>query len=111
RDDVIKRVRELTDGRGVDYAFDAIGGESTTLQILEAIRPGGMAVVVGMAAMNVRAPIAPYYMALQEKTLKGTMYGSVTPSVDIPRRVDLYMDGRLKIDELSSRTYNLDDIN
>jgi S-(hydroxymethyl)glutathione dehydrogenase/alcohol dehydrogenase len=111
RADVVKQVRELTDGRGVDYAFDAIGGEATTLQIVEAIRPGGTAVIVGMAAMNVRAPIAPYFMALQEKTLKGTIYGSVRPNIDIPRLVDLYLDRRLKLDELISQTYSLEQIN
>jgi S-(hydroxymethyl)glutathione dehydrogenase/alcohol dehydrogenase len=103
--------RSLTGGRGVDYAFDAIGGEATTLQILDAIRPGGTAVIVGMAAMAVRAPVTPYLMALQEKTLKGTMYGSVRPNLDFPRLVDLYLDGRLKIDQLVSRTYRLDEIN
>src|SRR5881628_3561113 len=72
---VVDQVRALTGGRGADYAFDAIGGEATTLQILDAIRPGGTAVIVGMAAMNVRAPITPYAMALQEKCLRGTMYG------------------------------------
>jgi S-(hydroxymethyl)glutathione dehydrogenase/alcohol dehydrogenase len=111
RDDVVKQVRELTDGRGVDYAFDAIGGEATTLQILDAIRPGGTAVIVGMAAMSVRAPVTPYLMALQEKTLKGTMYGSIKPNIDIPRLVDLYLQGRLKLDQLISRTYSLDEIN
>jgi Zn-dependent alcohol dehydrogenases, class III len=85
QDNIVERVRELTQGRGVDYAFDAIGGEQTTLQILDAIRPGGVAVIVGMAAMAVRAPITPYAMALQEKTLKGTMYGSVRPTIDFPR--------------------------
>lgn len=111
REKVVDRVRELTGGRGVDYAFDAIGGEATTLQILEAVRPGGTAVIVGMAAMAVRAPVTPYLMALQEKTLTGTMYGSVRPNLDFPRLVDLYLDGRLKIDELVSRTYRLDEIN
>ena len=84
QDNIVERVRELTQGRGVDYAFDAIGGEQTTLQILDAIRPGGVAVIVGMAAMAVRAPITPYAMALQEKTLKGTMYGSVRPHDRLP---------------------------
>jgi len=111
RDNVIEEVRKLTAGRGVDYAFDAIGSEATTLQILEAIRPGGTAVIVGMAAMAVRAPITPYMMALQEKSIKGTMYGSVRPNIDFPRLVDLYMDGRLKVDELVSRTYKLEEIN
>jgi len=110
-ENLVERVRALTEGRGADYAFDAIGGEATTLQILEAIRPGGTAVVVGMAAMSVRAPITPYLMALQEKTLKGTMYGSVRPNLDFPKLVDLYLDGRLKIDPLISRTYRLEEIN
>jgi S-(hydroxymethyl)glutathione dehydrogenase/alcohol dehydrogenase len=111
RDKVVDQVRALTGGRGADYAFDAIGGEATTLQILDAIRPGGTAVIVGMAAMSVRAPITPYAMALQEKTLKGTMYGSVRPNLDFPKLVDLYLDGRLKIDQLISRTWKLDEIN
>ena len=111
RDNVVEQVRALTGGRGVDYAFDAIGGEATTLQIVDAIRPGGTAVIVGMAAMAVRAPVTPYLMALQEKTLKGTLYGSIKPLVDMPRLVDLYMDGKLKIDQLVSRTYELDEIN
>jgi NDMA-dependent alcohol dehydrogenase len=108
---VVDFARDRTGGRGVDYAFDAIGGEQTTLQILDAIRPGGTAVIVGMAAMNVRAPVTPYMMALQEKCLRGTMYGSVRPNLDFPALVELYLQGRLKIDELVSRTYRLDQIN
>ncbi len=111
RDNVVERVRELTAGRGADYAFDAIGSEATTLQIVDAVRPGGTAVIVGMAAMSVRAPITPYTMAIQEKTLKGTLYGSVRPNLDFPHLVDLYMDGRLKLDQLISRTYALAEIN
>ena len=110
-ENVVDRARELTQGRGVDYAFDAIGGEATTLQIVDAIRPGGTAVIVGMAAMAVRAPVTPYMMALQEKCLKGTMYGSVRPDLDFPRIVELYMQKRLKIDELVSRTYKIEEIN
>jgi S-(hydroxymethyl)glutathione dehydrogenase / alcohol dehydrogenase len=64
-----------------------------------------------MAAMAVRAPIAPYMMALQEKCLRGTMYGSVRPNLDFPHLVELYLQKRLKIDELVSRTYRLDQIN
>ena len=65
-----------------------------------------------MAVMNVRAPITPYMMALQEKAIRGTMYGSVHPNIDFPRLVDPYLDGRLKIDQLVSRTtYTLEEIN
>ena len=61
--------------------------------------------------MAVRAPVTPYLMAAQEKTLKGTMYGSVRPSIDFPRLVELYLDGRLKLDQLVSRTYKIEEIN
>jgi NDMA-dependent alcohol dehydrogenase len=111
QENVVERVRALTGGRGADYAFDAIGGEQTTLQIIDAVRNGGTAVIVGMAAMAVRAPVGPYLMALQEKTLKGTIYGSVRPNVDFPWLVDLYLQGRLKLDQLVSRTYELEEIN
>ena len=67
--------------------------------------------IVGMAPMSARAAIAPYFMALQEKTIKGTIYGSVRPNVDFPRLVDLYLERRLKVDELVSRTYKLEEIN
>jgi NDMA-dependent alcohol dehydrogenase len=111
RADLAAEVRKLTAGRGADYAFDAIGGEQTTLQIVDAIRPGGTAVIVGMAPQATRAPITPFMMAVQEKVLKGTMYGSVRPDVDFPWLVDLYLQGRLKIDELVSRRWRLDEIN
>jgi S-(hydroxymethyl)glutathione dehydrogenase/alcohol dehydrogenase len=111
REDVVERVRALTGGRGADYAFDGIGGEATTLQILEAVRPGGTAVIVGVAPMSTRAAITPYFMALQEKTRKGTIYGSVRPNLDFPLLVDLYLEGRLVLDPLVSRTYRLDEIN
>src|SRR5438034_426759 len=66
---------------------------------------------VGMAPLTARAPITPYTMALQEKTLRGTLYGSVRPTVDFPQLVQLYLDGRLKVDQLISRTYTLAEIN
>jgi S-(hydroxymethyl)glutathione dehydrogenase/alcohol dehydrogenase len=111
RKSVVDEVRGLTGGRGADYAFDAIGSEATTVQILEAIRPGGTAVIVGMAPASARPPINPYVMALQEKAIRGTLYGSVRPNIDFPILVDLYLSGRLQLDPLVSRTYSLDEIN
>ncbi|HEY7489821.1 MAG TPA: alcohol dehydrogenase, partial [Candidatus Tectomicrobia bacterium] len=53
----------------------------------------------------------PALSLLQEKTLKGSIYGSARPSVDMPKLLDLYMNKKLKLDELVSRTYRLEDIN
>ena len=55
--DVVKEVQALTEGLGVDAAFDAIGGEATALQALEAVAPGGRAVLVGIPAFSARADL------------------------------------------------------
>jgi S-(hydroxymethyl)glutathione dehydrogenase/alcohol dehydrogenase len=109
--DVVKRVQALTGGLGVDAAFDAIGGEATALQALDAVAPGGHAVLVGIPAFAVRAPISPFNMVFGEKTISGTYYGSVRPDIDFPILADLDMDKKLNLDDLISRTYKFDEIN
>ncbi|MGI9381714.1 MAG: Zn-dependent alcohol dehydrogenase [Methyloligellaceae bacterium] len=110
-ENVVERVRELTDGLGVDYAFDAIGGETTAVQVFEAVAPGGHAIIVGIPAFSARAPIAPSEMVYAEKTLSGTYYGSIRPGIDFGVLADLDMDKRINLDDLISRTYSFDQIN
>jgi S-(hydroxymethyl)glutathione dehydrogenase/alcohol dehydrogenase len=69
-----------------------------------------MAVVVGVAKPDDMMMI-PTLSLLQEKTLKGSIYGSARPSVDMPKLIDLYMNKRLKLDELVSRRIQLEQIN
>ncbi len=111
RDDVAAEIRELTNGRGVDYAFEAIGLTRTIEQAYESIRPGGTAVVVGQVPEGHRISIDPFVMSDREKTLKGSNYGSCRPSIDFPKFVDLYLAGKLKLDELISRSIRLDEVN
>ena len=110
-ENVIKRVKEITGGLGADYAFDAIGSQITASQIVDAVAPGGHAVMVGIPAMAVTAPVSPFMMVFQEKTLTGSFYGSVQPNLDFPILCDLYMDKKLNLDDLISRTYKLSEIN
>jgi S-(hydroxymethyl)glutathione dehydrogenase / alcohol dehydrogenase len=109
-EDPVKRVREITGG-GADYAFDAIGSARTVQQAFEMVRIGGTAIEVGIAPQGQMAQIDAWALAMQEKTLKGSFYGSARPRVDMARLLDLYQQGRLKLDELISRTYTLDQIN
>jgi S-(hydroxymethyl)glutathione dehydrogenase/alcohol dehydrogenase len=69
-----------------------------------------MAVVVGVAKPDDMMMI-PALSLLQEKTLKGSIYGSARPSVDMPRLLELYMNKKLKLDELVSRRIKLEEIN
>jgi S-(hydroxymethyl)glutathione dehydrogenase/alcohol dehydrogenase len=110
KENVVKRVRELT-GLGVDYAFDAIGTEPTVVQIVDALAPGGHAVIVGIPSFATRAPLAPHLMVYGEKTLSGTYYGSIRPAVDFGILADMSMSKRIDLDSLISRTYKFDEIN
>lgn len=108
---VADEIRALTDGRGADYAFEAVGLPSLQELALEAIRPGGMAVLAGLSPMGTATNLPGAVLTRTEKTVKGSYYGSVNPQRDFPHFIDLYAQGRLKLDELISRAYRLDEIN
>jgi S-(hydroxymethyl)glutathione dehydrogenase/alcohol dehydrogenase len=109
--DVVEIVREMTGGLGVDTAFDAIGSEQTALQVVDAIAPGGRAVLVGIPAFTTRAPISPSQIVYGEKVISGTYYGSVRPNIDFPILADLDLEKKIDLDGLISRTYRFDEIN
>lgn len=108
--DPVLQVLGLTDMLGADYAFEVIGRGDTALQAYNSIRPGGTAVIVGVAKADDMISI-PALSILQEKTLKGSLYGSARPSVDMPKLLDLYMSKKLKLDELVSRRIPLEQVN
>ena len=109
--DPVKKVKEITGGLGVDYSFDAVSIGPTQALAFDALAPGGHGVAVGIAAATVKAQYSPMMMVFGEKTMSGTFYGSVRPDLDFPVLVDHYMNKRLNIDGLISRTYRLDEIN
>lgn len=108
--DPVKAIKEITGGRGVDYAFDAIGLPKVSRQAYDATRRGGTTVIVGMAPTGAEIPI-PGSIPGDAKTVKGCFYGSTRPSIDFPRLVDLYLTKKLDLDQLVSRRYRLDEIN
>lgn len=110
-EDPITVARSLTSGRGVDFAFEAIGHKTTIKQCYEAIRPGGKAIVVGVSEAGSCCEIEAITLAIHEKILTGSFYGGARPRLDVERLATLYDSGHLKLDELISRTYSLDQIN
>jgi S-(hydroxymethyl)glutathione dehydrogenase / alcohol dehydrogenase len=107
--DPIAQVQELSDG-GVHYSFEAIGLKETAEQAFGMLRRGGTATVIGMIPLGQSVEI-PGYELLMEKRLQGSNMGSNRFRVDMPRYIDLYLDGRLKLDELVSRRITLDEVN
>jgi len=110
--DPVNAVRDLTDQRGADVAFEALGMEATIRQTVDMTRRGGQAVLVGIPRMEVMLSVpAMLGVVLQERTIKGCWYGSSDIRRDIPRLVDRYRDGSLLLDELVSRRIDLSQVN
>ena len=99
---------ELTEGDGVDYAIEAIGNPRTVEQAFEMLAFAGTAVVIGIGSGDAKASIPIAMLPYGERRLVGSMYGSARMRVDMLRLLDLYEQGRLKLDELVTKTYPLD---
>jgi S-(hydroxymethyl)glutathione dehydrogenase/alcohol dehydrogenase len=110
-DRATERVHDLTGGRGADYAFVTVGSPAAVTQGLALIRPAGTLVIVGLPAPGVTAPLPIRDFAWAGRRILGSCMGSTRLSVDVPRLVDLYCHGRLKLDELITGRYPLDRIN
>jgi Zn-dependent alcohol dehydrogenase len=109
--DTNEDIRRLTNGRGADYVFEAIGLPSVQEQCLDAVRPGGMVVFAGVSPMGSGTNLPGAVITRQEKTVTGTYYGSANTARDFPKYADLYLRGLLDLDRLVTRTYPLDQIN
>lgn len=109
--DTLMQIRSLTGGRGAEHVFEAVGLPEIQEAALEAVRPGGMLTLVGLSAMGTGTNLPGAVITRTEKTIKGSYYGSVSPKRDFPLFLNMYQQGRLKLDELVSKTYRLDQIN
>ncbi len=109
--DVGAAVRRLTGGRGADYAFITVGDARAMEEAMDVIRPGGTAVIVGLPAVGETSAFETQAISGTGQSILGSKMGSTRLRVDVPRLVDLYCEGRLKLDELITRTYPLDEIN
>ncbi|RME70619.1 MAG: Zn-dependent alcohol dehydrogenase [Chloroflexi bacterium] len=109
--DVNHEIRRLTAGRGADYVFEAIGIPAVQEQCLDAARPGGTIVLVGLSPMDSSTNLPGAIITRQEKTVIGSYYGTSNTARDFPLYADLYRQGKLGLDRLVSTTYTLDQIN
>ncbi|MEK7364171.1 MAG: Zn-dependent alcohol dehydrogenase [candidate division NC10 bacterium] len=107
----VEQIRALTDGKGVEYAFEAIGLPATMRQAYDSLRKRGMAVVVGVTPMTAEVSVPVMSLVYEERILTGSVYGSSRPSIDIPKLIALYRSGKLKLDELLTRRYPFAQIN
>jgi S-(hydroxymethyl)glutathione dehydrogenase/alcohol dehydrogenase len=109
--DIAEQVKALTGGRGVDYAFEAVGAPELIVHALAMTRRGGTTVLVGVPHYATTVPVAVMPLIIADKTIKGSYYGSARATRDFPRFIQLIETGRLDLGSMVSRRLALDEIN
>jgi Zn-dependent alcohol dehydrogenase len=114
--DPIQRIKDLTDG-GADFAIDAVGLPETQEQILRAVRPGysgksrgGTALLIGITPPDAKA-ILDTSLFNGSRSFTRTSGGDCKPERDFPTFIRWYREGKLKLNELVTRRYKLEQIN
>jgi S-(hydroxymethyl)glutathione dehydrogenase/alcohol dehydrogenase len=110
RDDVVARARALTRGRGADFVFEAGGGEAPLQLALEVARPGATVIILGKTDPDRQVSLR-FGSLMGEKRIVRSSYGNARPQRDFPWLARLYLDGKLKLDELIDRRIALEAIN
>jgi S-(hydroxymethyl)glutathione dehydrogenase/alcohol dehydrogenase len=111
QEDISLQVRALTSGRGADYVLVTVGSTTAVLQGMKMLRRAGTLVIVGMPPAEATAPLSVISVADRGIRILGSFMGSTRLRIDIPWLVDLYQQGRLKLDELITARYPLEQIN
>jgi alcohol dehydrogenase/S-(hydroxymethyl)glutathione dehydrogenase/alcohol dehydrogenase len=107
-----RAVLEMTGGVGVEHAFVCIDPQATLLPAFRATAKAGNVVITALTPDGVTAmPIPPLELLVTQKAVMGAVYGFQSPRVQIPELLALYRAGELKLAELITRRYRLDDIN
>ena len=106
---VAEAVHDLLGG-GADHVFEAIGRKETIELAVQLVGRGGQAVLVGLPPPDAAVQIDTLTMIFEERSIRTSWYGSCRPLVDFPLLLDLYRDGRLRLDLLVS-TCTLDEVN
>jgi Zn-dependent alcohol dehydrogenase len=110
REDAVAAIRRIT-GRGADYTFVAVGNTQAVSQAVEALAPGGTCVLIGVPETGATVPMDVRPLVTGERVIRGSSYGGARTREDLPRLVNLYLAGKLKIDQLVTRRYGLDEAN
>ena len=107
--DPVGPVREITNGIGVDFAFEVIGISAVMVQAYAATRRGGTVCIVGLGKLTDVVPMNAMLISVEGKKTIGSFYGNANFRVDMPMLLDLYKGGKLDLDRMVTRTYKIDE--
>lgn len=109
--DPIQAVKDITDGRGANYVFVTVGSAKVMEMSISLSAPRGLTVWVGIPNITDMVPVSPFQLFREERSVAGCWMGSTNLKNDVPKLVALYKEGKLKLDELVTKHYRLEEIN
>ncbi len=109
--DPIPLIKEITGGRGVAVAFEAIGDAGAVEQAWWSLGWPGTLACIGVMPDEQKAQLPLQLMTFHEKTIVGGLYGSISTLDDIPKLADLAMTGEMKLDKLVAGKFKLEQLN
>ena len=110
--DAMPFVHSVTNGQGADVTIVAVGRVDGDLigEAMASIRKMGTCAVIALGCLEDGISVNPFELVVYAKTLRGVLFGNSNPTYDIPKLLDYYKSGTLKLDELVTRTYGVDDV-
>jgi S-(hydroxymethyl)glutathione dehydrogenase/alcohol dehydrogenase len=102
--------RGVMTGGGVEYSFEAVGLKTTAEQHFQSLRPGGTATIIGMVRFGMKIELHGYDFP-RERKIQGSPMGSNRFRFDMPKLLNAWKKGDLRLDHLISSHIKLDDIN
>jgi len=110
REDIVARIVQMTDG-GADYTFDATGNTEVMRTALEACHRGwGTSIIIGVAEAGKEISTRPFQL-VTGRNWRGTAFGGAKGRTDVPKIVDMYMNGKIEIDPMITHVMGLEEIN
>ena len=106
--DPVEKIRELTQGNGVDVSIEAVGNPKTYEQAFYARDHAGILVLVGVPNPDMKIELPLIDIFGRGGSLKSSWYGACLPTRDFPMLIDLYLQGRLDLDKFVSETISID---
>lgn len=110
-DRVVAEIQKLSEGRGADHTFESVGIPALQETAIAAVRPGGICTLVGITPQDSETKFHGQVITMSERKIRGSLYGSINPARDFHLFLDLYMAGKLKLEELVTNRYRLEQIN
>ena len=101
-------ILDLTEQRGADYSFEAVGIGALMQAAEAATRPGGTCTLVGVGSLEDQFVLNPFALPILGKSILGSMYGGCNPNRDFPKLLEFYREGKLDLDGMITNTYSID---